>query len=155
MTTQPCQPVCEPLWRTLRRTATIALVIGIVLARPWVGDGGLMRWLVATVIALLPAFGGHYVELAYLNGLRPRLPSSHFIRSVARLATWFVGGALITICMMLTASVLARVGTANLLSHRPLWRVPVAGGIAFIAIEFVVHVIMQLRGAPSFYNGRG
>jgi hypothetical protein len=28
-------------------------------------------------------------------------------------------------------------------------------GAAFIAIELVVHFILQLRGAPSFYNGRG
>jgi hypothetical protein len=29
------------------------------------------------------------------------------------------------------------------------------GGVAFIGIELVVHLALQVRGRPSFYNGRG
>jgi hypothetical protein len=29
------------------------------------------------------------------------------------------------------------------------------GGLAFIGLELVVHLVLQLRGQPSFYNGRG
>jgi hypothetical protein len=154
-TIEPFQPVREPLWRTFRRTGTIAAVVGFVLVRPWLTNIGLTRWFIASLIALWPPFGGHYVELAYLNGLRPRLPPSHFVRSAVRIGIWFAGGALLSVGMMLTASVLDSVGPASWLAHRPLWRVPVAGGIAFIAIELVVHVILQLRGAPNFYNSRG
>jgi hypothetical protein len=157
MTTQSCQPVCEPLRRTLLRTLLIAMVIAVVLSRPWVGDvgGGLTRWLAATLLALWPAFGGHYVELAYLNGLRPRLPASRAVQIAARLATWFVGGAVLTIGMLLTARLLSTVMTGGWLTHHPVWKTIVAGGIAFIAIELIVHVILQLRGAPNFFNGRG
>jgi hypothetical protein len=28
------------------------------------------------------------------------------------------------------------------------------GGIAFIVVELVVHLVMRLRGLPSFYDGR-
>jgi hypothetical protein len=29
------------------------------------------------------------------------------------------------------------------------------GGVAFIGIELVVHLVMHWRGLPSVYNGRG
>jgi hypothetical protein len=48
----------------------------------------------------------------------------------------------------LTAMVLADFGPA----HWPAWWL---GGLAFIGIEIVVHLMLQLRGQPSFYNGRG
>ena len=28
------------------------------------------------------------------------------------------------------------------------------GGLAFIGIELLAHLLLQLRGRPSFYNGR-
>jgi len=31
----------------------------------------------------------------------------------------------------------------------------VLGGLAFIGIELVTHLVLQLRGRPSFYDGRG
>ena len=36
--------------------------------------------------------------------------------------------------------------------HWPAWWL---GGLAFIGIELVTHLVLQLRGRPSFYNGRG
>jgi hypothetical protein len=29
------------------------------------------------------------------------------------------------------------------------------GGLAFIGLELVAHLPLQLRGQPNFYNGRG
>jgi hypothetical protein len=39
------------------------------------------------------------------------------------------------------------------LAHWPAWWW--LGGIAFIGIELVAHLVLQLRGRPSFYNGLG
>lgn len=50
--------------------------------------------------------------------------------------------------MHLTAKALAGFRPARW----PAWWV---GGGSFIAIELVVHLVLQLRGRPSFYNGRG
>jgi len=36
--------------------------------------------------------------------------------------------------------------------HWPPWWI---GGLGFIGLELVVHLVLQLRGRPSFYNGRG
>jgi hypothetical protein len=50
--------------------------------------------------------------------------------------------------MILTAMAFSRFRAA----HLPAWWF---GGIAFIGIELLAHLALQLRGRPSFYNGRG
>ncbi|MDB5319802.1 MAG: hypothetical protein JWN40_1433 [Phycisphaerales bacterium] len=143
--TSQWQPYREPLRITLLRTGVIALVVGAVLALRW---GGLARWPIATLLALWPSFGGHWVELWFLNWLRPRLPNARSLQLAARVAAWFVGGAALAVGMYLTAMALAPFQPARW----PAWWL---GGLAFIGIELVVHVVLQLRGRPSFYNGRG
>jgi hypothetical protein len=134
----------EPLRTTLMRTGMIALIGGAVLAHWW---GGLARWPMATLLLLWPSFGGHWVELWFLNWLRPRLPSARAVQVAARLATWFVGGIGLAIGVRLTAITLP--------GSRPIrWPAWWVGGLAFIGIELVVHLALQLRGRPRFYNGR-
>jgi hypothetical protein len=135
----------EPLRVTLRRTVMIALVAGAVLASRW---GGLSRWPLTTALMLWPSLGGHYVELAYLDAVRPRLSESRTVHVLARIAVWFVGGVLLAIAMRFSAIALH--------APRPLpasiWWI---GGIAFIGIELVAHLGLHVRGRPSFYTGRG
>ena len=127
------------------RTGMIAIVVGAVLARLW---GGLARWPMTTILLLWPSFGGHWVEVWFLNWLRPRLPIARGLQIAARVGAWFVGGAVLAIGMGLTAMALAGFRPA----HWPAWWL---GGLAFIGIELVTHLALQLRGRPSFYNGRG
>jgi hypothetical protein len=142
--TSEWQPYREPLRITLVRTGTIALVVGAVLAR-W--SGGLARWPMATLLALWPALGGHWVELWFLNWLRPRLSVARAVQVGARVGVWFVGGTALALGMGLTAMALG---------FRPAqWSAWWRGGLAFIGIELVVHLVLQLRGRPSIYNGRG
>jgi len=43
-----------------------------------------------------------------------------------------------------------------LAGFRPVrWPAWWLGGLAFIGIELTVHLLLLLRGRPSFYNGRG
>ena len=66
----------------------------------------------------------------------------------SRIAVWFVGGTVLALGMALTAIVLTR--------WRPVrWPAWWLGGLAFIGVELVAHLALQLRGRPSFYNGRG
>jgi hypothetical protein len=127
------------------RTGVIAIVVGAVLARFW---GGLARWPLATVLVLWPSLGGHWVEIWFLNRLRPRLSIARASQVAARVGVWFVGGTGLAIGMGLTAMALAGLRPA----HWPPWWV---GGLSFIGIELVAHLVLQLRGRPSFYNGRG
>lgn len=130
---------------TLLRTGLIALVVGGVLAQRW---GGLARWPLATLLVLWPSFGGHLVELCFLNWLRPRLPATRGLQAGARMMVWFVGGIALVTGMRLTVMALSGFRPAQW----PAWCV---GGLAFIGIELVVHLVLQLRGRPSFYNGAG
>jgi hypothetical protein len=139
------QPHREGLRTTLLRTATIALVVGVVLAYE---SGGRISWPLGSLFMLWFSLGGHWVELLYLNWLRPRLSSARPIQIVARVATWFVGGSVLAIGIAVTARVLA----GMLPDQWPAWWL---GGAAFVGLELVVHLALLVRGRPSFYNGRG
>jgi len=139
------QPYKEPLGATVVRNSVIALAVGAVLA--W-RSGGLAQWPIATLLLLWPAFGGHLVELWFLNVLRSRLSAARAVHVAVRLVVWFVGGSILVLGTMLTAMMLTRF-------RPPHWAAWWLGGVAFIGIELVAHLALQLRGRPSFYNGRG
>src|SRR5437016_1654485 len=128
MSLMPWQAHREPLRITLARTVTIALVIGGVLARWW---GGLSPWPLATLLVVWFSFGGHWVELWFLNWLRPRLPVARVAQVGARIAVWFVGGSALGLGMALTAMALAGFQQARW----PAWWV---AGVAFIGMELVI-----------------
>ena len=139
------QPYREPLRTTLLRTVTIALIVGGVLAR---ARGGMGRWPMLTLLMLWPAFGGHWVDVWFLNWLRPHLGDARAVQIAARLGVWFVGGIGLALGMYLTAQTLT--------DPRPMqWSAWWLAGLAFVGIELVAHAFLQLRGRPSFYNGRG
>jgi hypothetical protein len=142
----PWQPYREPLSATITRTVAIAVVAAAVVA--FSTRGCLARWPVLTLLFLWPSFGGHWVDVFFLNYLRPRLPPSRGVQVGARLLVWLIGGTLLIAGM---------VATAMAFPHAPpAWRqVLLFGGVAFIGIELLAHLVLQLRGRPSFYNGRG
>ena len=139
------QPYREPLRVTLLRTVTLAVILGALFAR---ARGGLARWPLWTLVMLWPTFGGHWVELWFLNWLRPRLGDSRALHMVARLGVWFVGGVGLGHGMYWTAKALTDLRPRQ----GPPWWI---AGLAFIGLELVVQLALQLRGRPSFYNGRG
>jgi hypothetical protein len=139
---QPCR---EPLRVTLARTGTIALVVGAILA---LRSGGLSYWPLAALLVLWPALGGHCVEIAFLNWLKPRLPAARAAQAAVRIGVWFAAGIILMLAMRLTAAALA----GDRPSRWPAWWV---GGLGFVGIELAVHLVLRLRGRPSFYDGRG
>jgi hypothetical protein len=79
------------------------------------------------------------------------LPHARAAQVAARLALWFAGGVALALAVTLTAMALPGARPA----HLPAWRIAGLGGAAFIAIELIAHVVLQLRGRPSVFNGRG
>lgn len=138
------RPVKEPIATTLKRTGGIALIVGAILA--W-RSHDLRLWPIASLLVFWPAFGGHWVEIVFLNYVRPRLPNARPMQLGARLAVWFVGGVVLLAGMMLTAKLL----DSGAGVHWPAWWV---GGLAFIGIELIVHLILLMRGKPNAYAGR-
>jgi hypothetical protein len=124
------------------RTGAIALVVGALLA--W-RIGGLSRWPLTTVLVLWFSLGGHWIELWFLNWLRPRLAAARSLQIGARIAVWFIGGVGLGLGMALTAM---SAGYSPAL--RPGWWLM---GLGFVALELLVHLLLHLRGRPSFYTG--
>jgi hypothetical protein len=142
------RPYHEPLRTTLVRTILIAMVAGTVFAA-WSAHSTLpIRWPVAVVLMLWVSFGGHWLELWYLNWLRPRLPSAPPVQRIARLGTWYLGGCVLGVGMALTGRALGGIR----LSDWPAWWV---AGVGFIGVELVAHAVLEARGRPSFFTGRG
>jgi hypothetical protein len=143
--TSPWTPYREPLRDTLLRTITIAVVAGTVLA---FSTHHRVRWPFAVLVMLWPSLGGHVVELAFLNWLRPRIPAERRVQVAARLATWFAGGVILAACMAITARALTGRPTRSL-----AWWV---AGLGFIGVELIAHLaLLRARGRPSIYDGRG
>lgn len=137
-------PYEEPLKATLLRTGTIALVLGTVL---FVASSHRISWPVAVLVALWPSFGGHWIELWFLNWLRPRLATARTVQVLARVTVWTVGGIVLALMMRVTAQA---AGGPHI-----TWRNVLLGGFAFLAVELVAHAALAGRGQRSFYNGQG
>lgn len=136
----------EPLHVTLLRTVGIAVTIGAAVALLW--GGGLPRWALATTLILWPSFGGHWLELWFLNWLRPRLSPDRRVQILARLVVWFIGGVALALGALLTARLITG-------ARRMTWTQWSVAGVLFIGIELLAHLGLQRRGRPSFFNGRG
>lgn len=148
--TSQWQPFQEPARATILRTGTIAIVVGGVIAG---FGGGLARWPLLTLLVLWPSYGGHWVEVWFLNWLRPRLPVGRGMQVAARVGVWFVGGVGLMICMGLTALAFDKSGRTLSPARWPAWWW--FGGLAFIGVELIAHLALRLRRRPSFYDGRG
>jgi len=92
------------------------------------------------------SFGGHWVELFFLNWLRPRLRAARWSQILGRVLTWLVAGTLLMIAARITVLSL---GT-QVIRLPPWW----LGGPVFLSVELFVHALPQLRGQPNFYNGQ-
>ena len=110
-------------------------------------------WMLWVLSALWVTLGGHFVELAYLNCLRPvlaRWPDRILV--LVRLGVWLVGGTFLFLGIATSYSFLVyRAWPDRSMLHGALMR----GGIVFIAVELVVHTVLALRGRPSFWSRRG
>jgi hypothetical protein len=139
------QPFREPFRKTLLRTGMIAILAGAAISRWW---GGMARWPISTLVVFWFSFGGHWVELWFLNWLRPRIPAARGVQVAARIGTWFAGGVGLAFGAGLTARMLAGIEPRHWLAW---W----LGGFVLIGIEVVVHLVLWISGRPSFYDGRG
>ncbi len=135
-------PQAEPLWAPFRRNTLLAMGAGAALSLP---HPTVRRWFAATLIMLWPTFGGHFVELLFLRGMSPRVSPSIGVQTLVRILTWFLGGMLLSLPMLATVR-------ATGVPHFASWLSPWMGGVAFVALELLVHAIRRLRGLPSLYQ---
>lgn len=141
----------ERLSVTLARTSTLALLLGTGwMTAETAGDWlfwSWREWYVRLISVFWISFGGHWVEICYLNYLRMRLPHSPAIEVVARLCTWYIGGSVLYFGILFTGRLLQ----TDVLHKLPWWQ----AGFLFVGIELVVHSIWHQFRRGSFYDGRG
>jgi hypothetical protein len=138
------QPYHEPARTTAMRTLSIAAAIGVVVASL---SHGRISWLAAFAIALWPSVAGHWVELWFLNWLRPRLPSTSAVQLFARIIVWLVAGALFAFLMTRTSALF----TGSRAVIIPMW----IGAVGFVGVELLAHVGLHVRRLPSVYDQTG
>jgi hypothetical protein len=146
------RPHTESLSTTLLRTAAIALVVGTLLSSAGLeaGDRQLpfwKLWLSWVSGVFWFSFGGHWVELFYLNVIRMKLPPDYGIELSARVGIWFAGGCVLFGGMRMT--------TLQFGNQVLEWFVWWHGGLLFIVVELIVHAISVAVGRVSIYNGQG
>ena len=134
----------EPLRATALRTGSLALAIGLgvglYLRRPAAVP-------VATLVALWFTLGGHLAEVVFRNGVAHRLGPGANAYLLTRLVYWFAAGCALYAGALATLAALTGLRAVSW----PWW----IGGVGFLVAEALIHVLLQLRGAASVYNGRG
>jgi hypothetical protein len=105
---------------------------------------GNMAWdlLDAFTLAFSFTYVGHLVEVLLLK--IPGIETSG--GKVVRVVGWFAGGLW---CYVLARWALLAYGRDNRDLPSIIW-----GGVFFVAMQFVVHGVLQARGKPNFYSGQ-
>jgi hypothetical protein len=140
----PLQPFTEPWRTTALRTGSLALAVGVGVG---LIEGHLAVVPSVTLVALWFTLGGHFLELLFRNRLRQHISGRPAMQVVARVAYWFVGGAVLFEGALATRALVAGRMTVPL----SWW----LAGIAFVGVELLIHLGLRVRGQPSVYDGRG
>lgn len=69
------------------------------------------------------------------------------VQAVARIVYWFAGGSVLYAGALATRAILTGHGAVPW----PWW----TGGVAFVGLELLIHLLLNARGKPSLYDGRG
>lgn len=139
----------EPFIQTVRRTIITTTIIAIILF--WAGifpAGEINKLPVFCIIwsaAFCIVFGGHWLELLFINHIKFILPKKILYLYIIRIVFWF----LCSIPLFAVANLVS-----NLLSHKTAhlahwW----AFGLLYICIQLLMYSIMHMRFKKSFYNG--
>jgi hypothetical protein len=152
------KPFHESLLATVVRTGSIAIIVASIvtvirLHHAPISSVQWHNWLALAVFVGWITFGGHWVEIAYLNGLRPKIaPWSDAALVCVRLAIWLAGGAILFLCAIVSLRLLI----ASELPDSPhAFKALLQGGPIFVVVELCAHTFLLLTRRPSFWNFRG
>lgn len=129
----------KALTRNTLLAIVLALVIVLVLPRR---SSFLWDYLDAFTLAFSFTYVGHLVESLLLKLPGIETPGGKVIRVLG----WFAGGLW---CYELARWALVAYGRDTSELPALIW-----GGLFFVALEFLVHGILQATGKPNFYSGQ-
>ena len=129
--------------KALTRNTLLAIPLALLVSAVIPGQGALgWDFLDAFTIAFCFTYVGHLVEVLLLRIPGIETPAGKFIRVLG----WFAGGLW---CYELGRWLLLLYGRDTGQLPSLLW-----GGVFFVALEFVVHGLLQASGKPNFYSGQ-
>src|SRR2546426_5702869 len=129
--------------KALTRNTLLAVPLALLLAAVLPGHGAFgWQFLDAFTIAFSFTYVGHLVEALLLKIPGIETP----VGKLVRLLGWFAGGLW---CYVLARWALVAYGRDTRQLPALIW-----GGLFFVALEFVVHGLLQASGKPNFYSGQ-
>lgn len=129
--------------KALTRNTLLAIPVALAISAA-LPKHGTLAWdlLDAFTLAFAFTYGGHWVEVLLLKIPGIETGSGKIVRVLG----WFAGGLW---CYVLARWALLLYGSDTRALPPLLW-----GGLAFVAMEFVVHGLLQASGKPNFYSGQ-
>ncbi len=135
----------QTVTRTIITTTIIALILSLCKIFPSAGKTGLAVFGPIWAFVFCIVFGGHWLELLFVNRIKFALPKNIFILYSVRICYWFLSSIPLFALATWVNDLLS-----NRTSHLGRWWI---FGFFYIGIQLVMYAIMQLRSKKSFYNG--
>ena len=135
----------QTLIRTVLTTTIIAVILYLLHIFPSGGESKLALFEMIWLVVFCIVFGGHWLELVFINQVKFVLPKNILLLYLIRIGYWF----LCSIPLFFLAN-----SITNLFSHKTgqlgHWWI---FGFFYIGIQLFMHGIMHIRFKKSFYNG--
>lgn len=139
----------ETFFQTVKRTIVTTAIISIILflLRVFPSDSRSSFVLLGTIFTAVfcIVFGGHWLEVFFINQIKFVLPKNIFILYFIRIFYWFLSAIPLFALASLVDNLLS-----NKTRHLGNWW---TFGLIYIGIQLVMHAIMHVRLKKSFYNG--
>jgi len=139
----------EPFIQTVIRTVVTTTIIAVILIWLHIFPSGeksklaLFEMIWSAIFCIV--FGGHWLELLFINHIKFALPKSILLLYATRIAYWF----LCSIPLFFMAEFVINLFSDKTAHLGQWWRF----GFFYIGIQLLMHAIMQIRFKKSFYNG--
>jgi hypothetical protein len=139
------EPFIQTIIRTIITTTIIAVILYCMHVFPPGEESKLTQFEMIWAMVFCIVFGGHWLELVFINYLKFASPKNISLLYFIRIVYWF----LCALPLFFIANLII-----NLFSHQTgylghWWTF----GFFYIGIQLLMHAIMQIRLKKSFYNG--
>lgn len=135
----------QTIVRTIITSAIIALILNWLHVFHSAEKSKILLFEIIWLVVFCIVFGGHWLELLFINRIKFALPKSKLLLIVSRIVFWYLCSIPLFFCGNFIIDLFSQ-KTAHL---GQLW----IFGFCFIGIELFMHALMQIRNKKSFYNG--
>lgn len=139
------EPFLQTVKRTIITTTIIAAIITFAGVFPAGGKSKLVLFGISWAMVFCIVFGGHWLELLFINYIKFVLPKNIIVLYLVRMAYWFLS----SIPLFIVAGQVANLFSGETVHIGRWW----AFGLIYIGIELFMYAMMQIKTKKSFYNG--